>query len=295
MIDQLDRGVYVLAVSGGVDSMVLLHMIANSEALSNRKFIVAHYDHGIRPDSKIDRELVQQVAKKYGLQFVYEEGNLGSDTSEEAARKARYEFLRAVLKSSGGRAIVTAHHQDDLLETAIFNMLRGTGRAGMVSLKSRANLIRPLLNKSKQELIAYAKDHGLVWREDVTNSDLRYKRNVIRHKLMAKMTASQREQLLGYIKQLNHLHNKLELELTNHLHLHPGYSELDRHWFIMLPHATSKELMLVWLRRHKVLNLSSKKLEKIVTFAKTAKNGSQLQASKQLSIRVTNESLIIES
>src|SRR5438309_4751219 len=92
-----DKGHYVVAVSGGVDSMVLLHMLHDRLGLN---LTVAHYDHGIREDSAKDRKLVQEVAQQYKLPFTYREGNLGPNTSESKARTARYNFLHEVLNQS---------------------------------------------------------------------------------------------------------------------------------------------------------------------------------------------------
>ena len=126
-------GRYVLAVSGGVDSMVLLNLLQQQPDV---QLTIAHFDHGIRTDSADDRRLVQAAARFYGLPVVYHEGQLGADASEATARQARYEFLRTVRLVANAKAIITAHHQDDVLETAILNMLRGTGRRGNRSFKS---------------------------------------------------------------------------------------------------------------------------------------------------------------
>src|SRR5215471_4228206 len=90
---ELEPGKYVVAVSGGVDSMVLLDVLKDVPGL---QLVVAHYDHGMRGDSGQDRQLVQEAAAHYGLPFAYEEGKLGVRTSEAAARDARYQFLRRV-------------------------------------------------------------------------------------------------------------------------------------------------------------------------------------------------------
>src|SRR5438445_4950610 len=113
-------GSYAVAVSGGVDSVVLLDILAKRDDL---ELAVAHFDHGIREDSVEDRHFVEGLAKNYGLPFIYEEGSLGPKSSEAEAREARYKFLRQAQKKAGAKAIITAHHQDDLLETAILNML----------------------------------------------------------------------------------------------------------------------------------------------------------------------------
>ena len=104
----IPKGTYVVAVSGGVDSMALLHMLvtmanSNEHAESTkptRRYIVAHFDHGIRTDSADDRRLVEHVARHYGLTFVYDEGKMGPGASEAAAREARYTFLRTVRSST---------------------------------------------------------------------------------------------------------------------------------------------------------------------------------------------------
>jgi tRNA(Ile)-lysidine synthetase-like protein len=104
----LSDGRYVVAVSGGVDSVALLDILRQQTGL---ELIVAHFDHGIRKDSCQDRLLVEQLAKRYGLTFVYEEAKLGPRTSEETARRARYAFLNKVMREHQAVAIVTAHHQ----------------------------------------------------------------------------------------------------------------------------------------------------------------------------------------
>src|SRR5690606_31809517 len=100
--------------------MALLDMLRQQPQL---QVVVAHFDHGIRPDSTEDRRLVQQVAASHGLQFVYHNGSLGSGASEDLARRARYDFLHKLRMATNAKAIITAHHQDDLLETAVYNML----------------------------------------------------------------------------------------------------------------------------------------------------------------------------
>lgn len=109
---RLEPGHYVVAVSGGVDSMALLDMLARRypHKGSDVRFTIAHFDHGIREDSHQDRQLVHETARQLHLPFVFEEGRLGPEASEAAAREARYNFLRKVQKHAGARGIITAHH-----------------------------------------------------------------------------------------------------------------------------------------------------------------------------------------
>lgn len=262
-----------MAVSGGVDSMVLLDLLRQRPAI---KLIVAHYDHGIRLDSAEDRKLVQEIARTHKLPFVHTSGNLGPGTSEAVARQARYEFLNHVKKASGAKAIITAHHQGDVLETAIINMLRGSGRRGLTALKSNAAVIRPLLDYDKTQIRDYAQTHALKWREDSTNADTTYTRNYIRAKILPKFSDGQRAQLLILMDRLNEINLELDRHIGGLLHTQPALDILDRSWFIRLPHAIAKEVVHTWLTRHGVRNVTRKTVEKMVVAMKTGRLGQRV-------------------
>ena len=117
----------VLAVSGGVDSMVMLDFACHRYSVD--EIVVAHFDHGIRAHSIEDAEFVGKVASEYGVEFRMEKVALGEGASEAAAREQRYAFLEKVANEAGGE-IWTAHHLDDLVETVAINLLRGTGWIG---------------------------------------------------------------------------------------------------------------------------------------------------------------------
>lgn len=261
----LPAGRYVVAVSGGVDSMVLLDLLVKQPGV---QLTVAHFEHGIRDDSDQDRVLVQNVAAQHGLPFVYNRGNLGVGTSEARARSARYKFLHTVRLAAGAQAIITAHHQDDMLETAIINMLRGTGRRGLSSLKSQDRMVRPLLLYDKQQIQKYATEHHLQWHEDSTNQDERYLRNYVRKKILNKFSDDQRQQLLVHLNTAQQLNQDLETLLANQLHIQPASHKLDRRWFISLPHEVAKEVMASWLRERGV-SFDRKTLERLLMAAKT--------------------------
>jgi tRNA(Ile)-lysidine synthase len=269
-------GKYVLAVSGGVDSMALLDVLKTRPDL---KLTVAHFDHGMREDSHLDRKLVQDVATANGLPFVFHKGELGTDAGETAARKARYEFLRKVKEQTKAHAIITAHHQDDAIETAVHNVLRGTGRAGMSSLENRAtDIVRPLLHLPKVHLVAYATSRGIKWREDPTNTDTGIRRNHIRHDLLPKLKAqSPRDyaKLQRLVRRQALVNRAIDEQLTHLLHLQDEAGSLDRHGFIMLPHTISRELLAHWLRVSGSRQFSRKQLDHLATRLKTGRPGSK--------------------
>lgn len=278
----LEPGKYVVAVSGGVDSVVLLHLLAQKRG--REMFVVAHFDHGIRPDSVLDRKFSQKLAAKYDLPFVYEEGKLGPNTSEAKAREARYKFLNKVLSDNDATAIITAHHQDDLLETAVLNILRGTNRQGITSLKSRLGMVRPLLNFTKNQIRNYAKKHGLKWREDLSNSDTKYLRNYIRQNITPKISKQNREVLHSYIASLNKLNPEID-QLLADLIIKNSKHSLDRDQFIALPYQIALEVMAKFLKQNQ-LEVNTKTLNRLTIASKTYKTGSKADISKQVSLKI---------
>jgi tRNA(Ile)-lysidine synthetase-like protein len=283
---------YVVAVSGGVDSVALLHILATT--MPHLQLTVAHYDHGIRADSAQDRKLVQALAQRYGLPFVYHTGKLGAGASEAAARTARYNFLHEVQRVAGAGAIVTAHHQDDLLETVILNLLRGTGRRGLSSLRSTDGMWRPLLQTPKHHLLRYAQKQGLEWREDSTNADIAYMRNYIRHRILPHFAAEHRQQLLQIAERAAAHNAAITEHMTNYLHLQPGTHVLNRHEFMLLPHAVARDVLAEWLLLRTGAELNRKLLERLVVAAKTGKWGSRVDVNGQYWLVMQRDHLALE-
>jgi len=193
-------GKYIVAVSGGVDSVALLDMLAHK---GEYDLIVAHADHGVREDSADDAAFVRELASHYEFNIVITKLNLPQDASEQEMRKARYDFLFTVMQDHKAEGIITAHHFDDVLETSIMNVRRGTDRYGAAGGMNREGIVRPLLNLTKQQLIAYARNHNLAWREDSTNSNTAYTRNDIRHTVVPSIDRDRYEAHLRELQTLN--------------------------------------------------------------------------------------------
>lgn len=175
----------VLAVSGGVDSVVLLDLIAR--CVSKDKLMVAHVNHGLRKESDKEEGFVKTLAQKYGLKFYSKKLNLKSK-SEDVARRERYKFLREVKNKVGAHHVVTAHHLNDQVETVLLNLTRGSGPLDVWGMKeSEGDILRPLLGFSKKEIMAFAKQKKLRFVEDKSNKDLGYARNRIRHKVIPEL------------------------------------------------------------------------------------------------------------
>ena len=283
-VEKIHPGTYVLAVSGGVDSMVLLDILAQQDGLH---LVVAHFDHGMRPDSAEDEQFVHKAAKSYGLAYYSERGALGSTASEAEAREARYDFLKRVQQQIGATAIITAHHQDDVLETAILNVLRGTGRKGLSSLKSTEKILRPLLKVPKNDIKSHALKQKLSWREDSTNHDERYTRNYIRHRLLVRFDTRARQQLLAIIERQQSINTELDQLLA------VGAGALDRSWFMSLPHDVAKEVMATWLRQNGIADFDRQTIDRLTIQAKTKPVGKRLDVLHKKQIIIKHKQLAL--
>ncbi len=217
-----ESGKYIVAVSGGVDSVCLLDMLV---AHGGYELVVVHVDHGLREDSSQDAELVRKKSKEYGIPFLTTELKMKKESSEDQARQARYDFLFEVMKQQNAQAIVTAHHGDDLLETSIINVMRGTDRYGAAGGMRREGIIRPLINVSKQQLLEYAVEHQLKWREDSTNQDAKYTRNRIRHETVP---AIDKATYHKHVVELAELNKKLDSLLNGKVSLKNRTATLPR-------------------------------------------------------------------
>lgn len=181
----------LLAVSGGLDSTVLLDLAAKA----NLNFSVAHVNFELRgEDSKGDEYFVKELAEQYGVSFFVTRfdtltfaKNRGV-SKQMAARQLRYQWFEEIMRKEKIDLLMTAHHLNDNLETALLNFVRGTGISGMRGMPFQSNnLIRPLLLFRKEELEFYAKSKNLKWREDASNSSSDYHRNFLRHEVIPKL------------------------------------------------------------------------------------------------------------
>ena len=179
---ELPPGPRLLAVSGGPDSMALLHLMAPLAPPDS--LIVAHIDHGIHPLSGDAARLVQRTAAALGVPCLVVELKLGAGTTETEARTARYEALRAVAAARGA-LIFTAHHRDDQVETVLIRVLAGSGPAGLAAMQPvTAGVVRPLLPFSRTEIREWIRGAGVEFWEDPANRDPRHLRSWVRTEVL---------------------------------------------------------------------------------------------------------------
>ena len=181
----------LVGVSGGVDSLALLHLLKFSPGLPDTVLVVGHLDHCMRAESDADALWVRGWAEAWGL-----ECRLGQVethlSSEEDARSARYAFFERERKALGARWVLTAHHADDQAETILFRIVRGTGLHGLEGIpeKRAPGILRPLLPFTKDRLTEYADAVGIRPRVDTSNEDPRFARNVIRNEILPRLESA---------------------------------------------------------------------------------------------------------
>lgn len=256
-------------------------------------FIVVHYDHGIRGKvSTEDAEFVRQCCRSYGVAAQCGYGKLAAVTGEAVARQYRYDFFRRVAEAiarDGPVYLVTAHHRDDLLETIALNIVRGTGWRGLAPM-NQPQVLRPLLDIAKAELVSYAIEHGLAWREDQTNDSPRYLRNRLRA-LLASRSPADTAKLTRLYERQKHLRRQIEQELEHYCTRHitrdkQGQLVLRRYDLIMLPSRVAIELLRYVTDGY----LTSPQLRQLLLFAKVGKSGKQM-CWKRVGVRLDTKLL----
>ena len=200
--DSSAREALIVGVSGGPDSVALLHAI---QALAAKDLaiapVVAHLHHGLRSAADADQEFVEDLARKLKLDCEVGRADVRDEAAqqgigiEEAGRLARRRFLADVARRRGARKVALAHQADDRVETVLFHILRGTGIEGLAALGPRSvldadkglEIVRPLIEVRRAEILAYLKATGLEYREDESNQTEAYTRNRLRHLLLPAM------------------------------------------------------------------------------------------------------------
>jgi tRNA(Ile)-lysidine synthase len=289
---------YIVMVSGGVDSIVLLDMLIQGKlpayALAIASdMLVAHVNHGIRQDSQRDEELVRQVAGKYGLDVASVRLGLGSEVHEAEARKARYAWVESLRATYHAEIILTAHHEDDLLETMILQIMRGTHHRGLVPFE-RPGYQRPLLGFRKQALIDYANEHQLAWHEDSTNNSDDYLRNYVRHHVMPHLE-SHRVYFIKLYKAMKVIRHEITM-LSNELlsDCLESQDTLKRALFVWLPYEVRKELIAAWLRLSGLTEFDTRLIERATLACAVAKPGSVIDLRHGYTLSVKKDTIEIK-
>jgi tRNA(Ile)-lysidine synthase len=222
--NMLPRGSRVIAaVSGGADSVCLLHVLAELAPEAGVQLEVAHFNHMLRgAESDADQRFVEELAAQLGLRLHSTRAGVAAirGNLEQAARRARQAFFASLTGDGASGRIATGHTRDDQAETVLLRLLRGSGLAGLAGILpvtsassggASVQVVRPLLGVTRAEIVQYLLERDLAWREDSSNADLRFARNRIRHELIPQLTARWNPRLAAALAHLADLSYEEEL------------------------------------------------------------------------------------
>lgn len=207
LLSQSQQKTYLLAVSGGVDSMVLADLFQ----VSGFNFHIAHINYHLRnEDSNLDQKLVSEFCKKHKIPFhlyeVSKNDNQPENSIQNWARELRYRFFREIQEKENLEFLVTAHHLNDQLETFLINLSKASGIRGLSGIPANENgIIRPLLDFSKDEIYDFAKENQIEFREDKSNQKTDYLRNKIRHNIVPELEKISSDFLTNFSKSIHYI------------------------------------------------------------------------------------------
>ena len=262
---------YLIGVSGGRDSVALLHSLGEH---NYHKLIVCHLHHRLRGrSSEADARFVRQLAKKMELPFELGEVDVRKVAAEKklsietAARNARYEFFASVARRRRCSGIFLGHHADDLVETFLFNLFRGSGSEGLGSIRSvstrgKLTLIRPMLGVWRKEIDAYVARQRLKFREDASNSILATTRNRLRHRIIPFLEKEFGREIRQTIWRTGMITAEENSFLENSLSL-PNESRLRLKDLRELPLPLQRRAIRSWLRNAAVANVGFDLIERV--------------------------------
>ncbi|MGM0640596.1 MAG: tRNA lysidine(34) synthetase TilS [Thermotogota bacterium] len=213
----------LIAVSGGKDSMCLLNVMKKISTIMKLKIAVVHFNHKLRVESEEEKFFVEQETKKLDLEFYYSEADVKKYKNiENSARKMRYDFFLKVFRENNFNKIATAHHMDDLVETILYRLSRGTGLYGIAGLLPvNEMLTRPMLTVTLKELINYVTINNVKYKTDKTNFDVKYSRNRIRNNILPelkKVNENFEKNIFRFAKIAWGYRKQVEREYKNRVH-----------------------------------------------------------------------------
>lgn len=256
---------YLIAVSGGLDSMVLLEVMLRLRPQALLR--AAYFHHGpCSPEQlKFRNKALQLVKHKISasIEFVTAQSEIELKTEAEM-RTARWQFLQHVRRQD--EAIITAHHLDDWTETALLKMIRGTSLEGISAFKTwNSNIFRPFLRLSKSELLNYGRDQKVQWIEDPSNKSEDYLRNWLRENWLKELESKQSGAVANLSRSLLQIIEQYEMNSTFDLIFHQAVVSqgLDRSWYMGLSEADQLKALALYLKTQQIFKFTRGQLEEI--------------------------------
>lgn len=297
---------YLIGVSGGRDSVALLHWLIS---LGYKRLVVCHLNHQLRGrSSDADARFVEKLAGKYQVDFELGTANVRALAKkkkmsiETAAREARYSFFAKAAKRHHCHTIFLAHHADDLVETFLFNLTRGAGLTGLTAMRDISNrciedvdltIVRPLLSVWRNEIDKYVRECDLAFREDSTNKNLAATRNRIRHHIIPYLEKNLGRNIRQNIWRTAMIAAEEEKWINNELPESMG-EDLSLRGLRALPVALQRRAILKWLRAQSVSDVGFEVIEDVRALLDTNAQMAKVNLPKCLHVRRRAGRIFIE-
>ena len=280
----------LISVSGGLDSMVLLHLLAKNQAAHKAQLRVISFDHGVRPESKEEVAFVAQKASEYKIDTDIISLDLCKEQShfQERAREAR----RAEWAKYREHRVATAHHGNDQAETVLFRLLRGSGLTGLRGMLPRQDkMVRPLLFAFRKDIENYAEYHGIEWREDPSNAVSWRGKLRSMESVLAELRANPMQSLAQTARLLAREEDYLSGLAQQHFERVKRQNALDYGLLRSLHPALQLRVLRVWLGEWNVVP-HAKQAEAFLHW--TARNGSRIYIAKQAELSMEQGLLCVK-
>jgi len=276
----------IVGLSGGPDSVFLLHFFAQLQQSYSLNLIAAHLNHEWREDAHKDVIFCKKLAQLYNVTFISETVSSlppvrSTSSQEERGRLLRRAFFEQLYKQYTAHSIALAHHQDDQIETFFIRLARGAGLQGLTGMKPReGKYIRPLLPVTKQQIISFLDNHDIPYLTDPTNTSMAFLRNRIRHTLLPTLTECDKRYPHSIIRTMSHLEEANNFMQDHIQKLFAQHTEKNTsgHWLhisavLQLHPFVKKQLILHWLITEGILFTPSAGLfNEIIRFLKNKKS-----------------------
>ena len=306
----------LLAVSGGADSMAMLHGFAHLAAKSGLQLHVAHLDHGIRSTGKDDETLVEATCRHYGLACtcgkvdVPDAARTSGLSIEIQARELRYAFFQDVYQTCQADALLTAHNRNDQAETILLHLARGCSPGSLAGMQLDTQrlgmrIVRPMLTIDRTEILDYLQAHDYIWNEDASNQDVQYRRNAVRHLILPAL----REHLNPNVdtallrcaqmaQEDEHLLQSLAQETAASVHPPDAPQVILLHPFRQTPTPLRRRVLTQWLHQQGQLGQADVRhdtIQRIDHMALEGQAGNQITLPGNLRIRHIYDRLVLET
>lgn len=282
-----------LGLSGGIDSISLLHDLAQFPKLKS-KLTAIHINHGLSPKSYLWARQVAEETKARGIRLILKEITInGRSNLEEEARNKRYDvFSRFILPKT---ALILAHHANDQAETLLLNLLRGSGIDGLSAMQSardfaKGSILRPYLHVPKETIVSFAKENKLRWVEDESNLSTEFSRNFLRHEIFPRLTEKWPQAVMNMCRAASLCQSGSEIinaHIEEYVNIEFSNDEIELSILNSLTSPMLKHVLRLWLKKHKLKSPSEKVLSHIIADVIRARKGASpiIEVGKEVGIR----------